>query len=916
MRRLTRAAAPLAVASILALLAAAPASASFGLKNLGFALENEDGSAAIKAGEHPFAATTTFDANSHTDPELGEVPDDSVKDLLIHPPLGLVANPTAIPPCSNEDFTARNEGASGCPDSTALGVTELSVGFEQPEFFRAPVFNLVPPPGVAAKIGFVVLNVPVTIDLGISQEPPYGPVVEVTNVAQPIRFYGSETEIWGNPASPVHDEERGECLKPSVEDCSVLLPEKPFLTSPRSCSGPLQTTFRTRSWQDPTTWLEYPIQSAFGMAGCSKLPFAPRIDATPTTTQAESPTGLKFDLQIDDEGLTSPDGIAGSDIKKAVVELPEGVTANPSLAEGLGACSEADLDRESLLSAPGHGCPQSSKVGEVEVESPLLEGKITRGEVFIATPKANPFDTLIALYIVLREPQAGIFVTLAGKVTPDPETGQLITTIEDAPQLPVSDFRFSFREGARAPLITPPRCGTYTTKATFTPWANQGSPFTTTSSFEVTSGPNGEPCPQGNPPFRPGFQAGALNNNAGSYSPFNMRLTRRDGDQDLTRFSATLPPGMIAKLAGTTQCSEAAIAATKTKSGKAELASPSCPESAKIGTTLSGAGVGSQLIYVPGSLYMAGPFAGAPLSVVAVVPAVAGPFDVGTVVVREALRIDPRTAEVSVDGGASDPIPHILAGIPLKVRDVRVYVDRPQFTLNPTSCDPYAVGAQLWGGGTNVFSTADDSPTSLSQRFQAAGCAALGFKPGLELKLIGGTKRGGHPALRGTYRPRAGDANLSDVVLRLPRSAFLDQAHIRTICTRVQFAAKSCPPGAVYGHARAFTPLLEQPLEGPVYLRSSNHNLPDFVADLRGIIDVEAVARIDSQKGGIRATFSDVPDAPLSKVVVNMQGAKKGLIINSTDLCASKHRAKASFAGHNGKAHKARPVVRARCGGK
>jgi hypothetical protein len=299
---------------------------------------------------------------------------------------------------------------------------------------------------------------------------------------------------------------------------------------------------------------------------------------------------------------------------------------------------------------------------------------------------------------------------------------------------------------------------------------------------------------------------------------------------------------------------------------------------------------------------------------------VAGPFDVGTVVTQEALRVNPRTGQVSADGSSSDPIPHILAGIPLKVRDIRVYVDRSKFIYNPTSCDPFKTTAELWGGGNDVFSAADDSPLSLAARFQVANCAGLGFKPRLSLKLKGGTNRGGHPALTGTYRPRPGDANLAGLVLRLPHSAFLDQAHIRTICTKVQFAAGAgngaqCPAGAVYGHVKAITPLLSEPLEGPVYLRSSNHNLPDFVAALHGIVDIEAVARIDSKNGGIRATFSEVPDAPLTSVVVSMQGAKKGLIVNSTDLCAAPHRAGAQLSGQNGKSRHLQPELMAKCGG-
>jgi hypothetical protein len=298
---------------------------------------------------------------------------------------------------------------------------------------------------------------------------------------------------------------------------------------------------------------------------------------------------------------------------------------------------------------------------------------------------------------------------------------------------------------------------------------------------------------------------------------------------------------------------------------------------------------------------------------VGIVSAVAGPFDVGTVVVREALQVNPRTGQVTADGAHSDPIPHILAGIPLSVRDIQVHVDRPSFTYNPTSCDPFATKAGIWGGGMNLFSIADDSPVSREDRFQAANCSQLAFKPRLSLKLKGGTRRGSNPALHSVLRPRNDDANISSAVVRFPRSAFLDQAHIRTICTRVQYAAKACPPGAIYGHVRAFTPILAEPLEGPLYLRSSNHNLPDVVFSLHGLVDFEAVGRVDSKSGGIRLTFTGVPDAPISKVVVDMQGAKKGLIINSTNLCAAKHRANVHFGAHNAKQTTIKPLVQAGC---
>jgi hypothetical protein len=895
--------------ALLLLLAASPAQAAFGLHALDFTLQGEDGSTVSQAGSHPFAATTDLTVNTVEDPVLKiQVPDGDFRDLTVTAPPGLVADPYATPRCTSAEFGV---GDPKCPRASTVGFGTIEVS-ALGEFHKVRVFNLVPPPGAVAKLGFSVVQVPVTLELALAQSPPYSGEVRLRGTPQVIPFFSSELALWGTPADKAHDAERG-----GPSDAAP----RPFLTLPRSCTGPLELTFSATSWQGDSFSESIETHGEagepLGMTGCSKLGFGPSIGAQPTSKAASSPTGLDFSLDVADEGIVNPDGLAQSDIKEAVVTLPEGMTANPSLAEGLEVCSEAQLAADTL-STPG--CPPASKIGTLEVESPLLEGQLLKGSLYVAEPFQNPFDSLIALYIVIEDAQRGILIKQPAEVLPDPKTGRLRTIVKDIPQLPFSHFRLHFREGGRSPLISPPSCGTHEVKALLTPWSG-GETIESTASFEILTGPGGGPC-QGSPPFEPGFEAGSLNNRAGAHSTFHMRLTRRDGDQDMTRFSATLPPGLVAKLAGTTFCPEAAIAAAKAKSGKAEQASPSCPASSQIGTTLGGAGVGSQLTYVPGALYLAGPHNGAPLSVVAITPAVAGPFDVGNVVVRQALRVNPRTGIVTADGEASDPLPHILAGIPLSVREIRVAVDRPEFTLNPTSCEPAEVAARIFGGGTNAFSSLDDSPIAKSARFQAAECASLGFAPKLSLRLKGGTKRGDHPALKGTFRPRAGDANLESLVLRFPRSAFLDQGHIRTICTRVQFAAgggngAGCPPGAAYGWAKVFTSILEAPLEGPVFLRSSDNNLPDFVAALKGLVDVEAVARIDSVKGGIRATFEDVPDAPLTKVEVSMQGGRKGLIVNSTNLCAKRrHRANAQMVGHSGRRSSIRPAMGARCGKK
>jgi hypothetical protein len=927
-------------AACLAAVAAPPAGAAFGFRFLDIAFTDRLGFPATEAGSHPHEFTTTIEVNSTTTPELGEVPDDSFRDLRIELPPGLVGDPGATPRCDAAEFaTVDGDGRTACPDASAVGIAVSRIGLEGPGSANVPVFNLHPPPGVAAKFGFVVLKVPIAIEVNAKPVPPYNLVAEVSNIPQAVLFYGSQVTLWGNPFEDVHDPLRGRCLElennaegevASNGECGVSIPERPFLTLPRSCQGPLSVLFEGRSWQNPGAWVRGEASThdnaeppgPLGITNCASLGFGPRIQSKPTTDHAESPTGLTFNLDIEDEGLTDPNGRADSDIKKAVVMLPVGVTANPSVAEGLGTCSLADYEAESISSAPGEGCPEASKIGRVEVETPLLEGELLRGDVFVAEqddpsrPGAeNPFDTLLALYMVVKHPPRGILVKLAGKVEPHPTTGQLVTTFgepgHEIPQFPFSHFRFFFREGGRSPLITPPHCDTYETKAIFTPWANPSTSLPTTATFQITRGVSGGPCPPaGTPPFMPGFEAGSNNNNAGAYTPFYMRLTRRDGDQDLTKFSSELPPGLLGKLAGVAKCPQGSIDRAESKTGRQELATPSCPAESQLGRTVAGAGVGSQLTYVPGKIYLAGPYKGAPLSVAAITPAVAGPFDAGTVVVQVGLDVDPVTGQARTDGSASDPIPHFLKGIPLKVRDLRVYIDRDEFVLNPTGCEPAQVKAQLWGGGLELFSVADDAPVVRATRFQAANCANLGFKPRLTLSLKGGTKRGDNPALTAVLRPRPGDSNLAKAVVRFPRSTFLDQDHIRTICTRVQFAKDSCPPGAIYGGVRAFTPLLDEPLEGPVYLRSSDNPLPDIVFDLRGLVDIEAAARADSIKGQLRVTFPAIPDAPVSKVIVNMQGGRKGLLVNSRGICAPRPRARAQLEGHNGKRRKLRPVMR------
>ena len=596
-------------------------------------------------------------------------------------------------------------------------------------------------------------------------------------------------------------------------------------------------------------------------------------------------------------------GIATSHLKDTTLTLPEGLTVNPASANGLDACTTEEIG---LTTAQGvtpqqftkdpPNCPESSRIGSVEVDTPLLEAPAP-GSVYLAKPYDNPFGSLLAIYIAVNDEERGFVAKLAGAVKADPVTGQLTTVVENSPQLPFSHFLLHFKQGPHGTLRTP-GCGSYTSDAELTPYSAPGSPVAVKDSWQISQGPGGS-CEV---PNTPSLDAGTVSPSASSYSPFVMHLRRDDGTQNFKAVSLSPPPGLIAKLAGVGRCSDAELAQAAAKSGTEEKAAPSCPASSRLGEVVAGAGAGPSPYYAEGKAYLAGPYKGAPLSMAIVTPATAGPFDLGTIVVRVALHVDPVTARITA---VSDQIPSILEGIPLDIRTVDLSIDRDRFTKTGTSCDPASVDGQL----TSTLSQVAD----ISSRFQLAECTSLGFKPKLSLRLRGGISRGKHPALTAVMKPRAGDANLAAISVALPRSEFLDQAHIGTVCTRVQFAADRCPAASVYGKAYVSTPLFDFPLTGKVYLRSSDNELPDLVPDLRGPaelpVKVEASGRTDSIRGGIRNTFSLVPDAPFTKLVMKLRGGKKGLLQNSRNICAHTFRANVRYTAHNGKVRSGRPIL-------
>jgi hypothetical protein len=888
---------------------------------------NADGTVDTQAGSHPDSFVTGFELKTD---ESGRTIGGELRDVIVNLPPGFIGNPRAMPRCTHQQF----EGAvPHCPGSTQVGVIKANVtGLGQT---TNPVYNLTPPPGVAAQFGVSLFNWAPLQFSSVRSEDGYGLSVSAPNL--PFQLNAITETIWGTPSDKSHDPERvcADVATAVVKGCSAQGQNPPFLTLPTSC-GEAITSINIDSKQDPGNYQEIPVpfRDAAGhpapVSGCDGVPFSPRIAAQPTTKLASNPSGLDFELNLPNQGLLGSGGIAETEPRKTVVTLPQGVTVNPSFADGVGVCSPAQYAAEKIDTAPGAGCPEASKLGSLIAQSPLLEEPV-EGSLYLAAPYENQFNSLVALYMVGRAPERGVMVKQAGKVEFDQASGQLTTSFDGLPPIPYSSFKLHFREGARAPLATPAACGEYVTNARLTPFSasSDAEAAERNASLQIERGADGGPCPSGGtPPFHPGLQAGTINNAAGRYSPFNLRLTRNDSEQEFTHFSIKLPPGLTGKLAGIPFCPDAAIAAAKARTGShggaEELASPSCPKASEVGHTLVGAGVGGALTYVPGKVYLAGPYNGSALSIAAITAAKVGPFDVGTVVIREALKVNPETAEVFIDATGSDPIPHIIAGIPVHARDIRVYVDKPDFTLNPTSCARTSTASTVLGSGLNFASEADDQPVTVTSPFQAADCASLPFAPKLALSLKGGTERGDTPALKAVLTARKGDANVGAAQVTLPHSEFLEQAHIGTVCTRPQFKAgdtpgEKCPPASIYGYARASTPLLDEPLQGPVYLRSSSHQLPDLVAALNsGKIDIALAGRIDSvQNGRIRNTFEAVPDAPVSKFTLEMKGGKKGLLVNSTDLCKRTNRALSHFTGQNGKVSDTNPVLVAQgCKGK
>jgi hypothetical protein len=893
----------------------------------------QNGDPATQAGGHPYSNLTEFVLSTGIAANGYEDATEELKDATASLPPGFIGNPQALDTCALVQLANQS-----CPPESQAGVVNVQLdgrlGYNNGHPFNAPapIYNMKVPFGLPAVFSFEILSNITMVYAELRTGEDYGIDVSAKNAPQTLPIRGLDFEFWGVPADSSHDAER-ECGGLAGPGCASAFALRPFLSLPTSCEGTgpnnsVETGFTMTSWQGgeaSSSILSHdntlPTPNPVGFDGCNAVDFSPSLEARPTTNVADSASGLDVDLHIPQHekcaaGPPVSCENAEAHLKDTTVTLPEGLVVNPSSANGLGACSEAQFgftgkEGDTIHTTPGPAaCPDASRLGTVEVGTPLLDHPL-KGAAYLAAPHANPFNSLLALYIAVDDPQTGVVVKLAGEVHADPATGRLTTTVLHNPQLPFEDFRLHFFGGSGGALRTPAACGSYSTTSSMTPWTapDSGPPATPEDTWALTQAPGGGACPasEGARPNSPDLDAGSVSPIAAAHSPAVVNLRRNDGSQEFSTVSLTLPPGMTGKLAGVGQCPDSALAAAAQKTGNQEKASPSCPASSRIGTVEVAAGAGPAPYNTQGTAYLTPPYKGAPLGMAIITPATAGPFDLGTVVVRVALHLDPTSGQITA---VSDPIPHILQGIPLDVRSAQVKLDRPDFTLNGTSCDPLAFAGQL------VSTLGQAAP--LSERFQLGECTGLPFKPKLAIRLSGGTKRGAHPALKATLQMPAGGANIAKASVALPHSEFLDQAHIGTVCTRVQFAAAECPAASVYGRATATSPLVGYPLTGPAYLRSSSNKLPDLVVALHGPpsqpIEVDAVARIDSVKGGIRSTFEGVPDLPVSSFTLEMEGGRKGLLQNSTSTCKGTHKATAEFDGQNGKAADLAPALKnAKC---
>ena len=922
-----------ASAAVLVLAAGAvPAQAAFGVSmfdggTFGPPPPGDDpfasGPAYTQAGGHPYEAWTAFEMNREVKPDgLFRGDGGNLRNVRVDLPPGLIGNPTAVPQCPKTrrialDLDKQNGTPTDelCSPASVVGLAIITIASDSPgqvSHNPALVFNVEPPPGVAASFAFNYLGSIATIDASVRADGDYAVTVRSRYANNTAPVLGVRVALWGDPADPAHDSQR--CLALSAADlesgvppeCGALtgdepgtpygpnsfpssLPRKAFLTLPTSCTPPgvgLETKLNVDSWDsssapadtsfishlppgydpdDQSTWNPSTWGPAQGPTGCDELPFDPTFSAQPDSSLADSPSGLRVNLGFPQEGLDDPEGLATAHLKDARVTLPEGMTINPSAADGLTACTDAQVGFNSVSPTQ---CPEAAKIATVTATTPVLEAPLT-GAVYIGSQLSDDPESgdMFRIVLVLQNAERGIFVKLLGKVRADADTGRLETTFQGNPQLPVSALSLRFKDGPRAPLAMPPDCGTKTVNASLSSWA--GHLVQRSDSFNIT-------CTPDLGGFAPSFQAGTMNPTGGAFSPFAVRINRSDRQGYMSGLTIEMPPGLIGKLKDVPQCPDD------------QAAAGTCGIESRVGTTTVGAGPGTNPFYLDGSVSLTGPYKGAPFGLSAAVRVIAGPFDLGMVVVRQAIFVDPIDAHITV---VSDPLPTIVKGVPVRLRSIAVDVNRPGFTINPTSCAPKQIKV------TMVSTTG--AIHEATQHFQVGDCQALPFRPKLAMRLTGRgqTTDGKHPGLRTVVTQAPGQANLRAASVRLPLSLALDPENAQSddLCEFEAGKRVDCPPSSIVGHAIAYTPVLNRPLEGPVYFVKNVRvhprtgrlirTLPTLLIPLRGEVEIDLRAKTDVIDDKLVSTFPTVPDAPVSRFELTLNGGKRGILVAVRNIC-------------------------------
>jgi hypothetical protein len=843
--------------------------AGFGFAGFDGWFTNADGTPDAQAGSHPYEATAVINLNNIV--KQGEqsgyplVAGGEVRNLEVSLPPGLVGDPNATPQCTRQQLDKE-----ACPASTQVGVARIGLGsFEGGHtfIFRFSVFNMVPPPGGPAQFALTILTINTFLDAGVRTGGDYGISVHINNIPQ-RGIISSNVTLWGVPADPSHDPQRCAGVNEEIKcGLSSSAARKPFLTLPTSCSGPQTSTVRGNTWQDANKNAEASFVShdsnglATGLSGCDHLGFGPLISLAPDTSFADTPAGLTVDVRVPQEGLLSTEGVSTSNIKNTTVTLPQGVVINPGQAAGLAACQSSE-DGVGTEGPPS--CPNSSRVGTDEIETPLLAHAL-KGNVYVV--QSNPPN----LKLLVAASGEGVNLKLVGNVHLDEATGQLTTTFTETPALPFTNFKLSFSGGAQAALDTPTTCGTYETTSDFTPWSTPSvADVFPTSSFAIEHGPGGGPCPSSPLPFSPSMIAGATTDQAGAFTNFSLLLQRGDGQQRIEKLQFKEPAGLAGLISSVPLCPEP------------QAAQGTCPAASHIGHAVvtSGPGPYPLVLPQPGApelpIYLTGPYKGAPFGLSIVTPVIAGPFNLGTIITRAKIEVDPHTAQITI---TTDPLPQVVAGVPTDLRSINSIIDRPGFLFNPTNCNPQEFTGTAWGtpppGAGGPGATAP-----LSSHFGVGSCRELGFHPKVAVTTAAkSSKANGASLFFNISYPKGAlgkESWFNEAKFDLPVQLPARLTTIQKACLASVFETNpaACPPASLIGHAVVHTQVLPVPLSGPVYFVShGGAKFPDAVLVLQGdgvTVDLTGETFINGKTGITSATFRNTPDVPFENIEVSI----------------------------------------------